>query len=58
VTGDAALAELVAALVRAGVEVTELALHLPSLDEVFLSLTGAPTRNAHEDIHARAQELV
>ncbi|NJC70642.1 ATP-binding cassette domain-containing protein [Planosporangium thailandense] len=58
VTGDAALAELVAALVRASIEVTELALHLPSLDEVFLSLTGAPARTAHEDIHEPAEELV
>jgi oleandomycin transport system ATP-binding protein len=56
VTGDVALAEVVAGLVRAGVEVTELALHLPSLDEVFLSLTGAPTHTAHEGIHAK--ELV
>jgi oleandomycin transport system ATP-binding protein len=61
VTGDAALAALVGALVRAGIGVTELALHLPSLDEVFRSLTGAPTQTddrADENNPAHAKELV
>jgi len=40
VAGDAALAEAVARLASAGIAVTELSLHLPSLDEVFLTLTG------------------
>jgi oleandomycin transport system ATP-binding protein len=40
VTGDAALGDVVPELRRIGVEVTELALHLPSLDEVFHTLTG------------------
>ncbi|MEU4692498.1 ATP-binding cassette domain-containing protein [Actinoplanes sp. NPDC023714] len=40
VTSDAALAETVLQLSRDGIEVTELALHLPSLDEVFHTLTG------------------
>ena len=40
VSSDTALDEAIPALRRAGVEVTELALHLPSLDEVFHSLTG------------------
>ncbi|WP_328477934.1 ATP-binding cassette domain-containing protein [Actinoplanes sp. NBC_00393] len=40
VAGDAALAEVVPELRRQGIEVTELALHLPSLDEVFHTLTG------------------
>ena len=48
VTGDTALDEAVPALRRAGVEVIELALHLPSLDEVFHALTegvaGAETK--------------
>jgi oleandomycin transport system ATP-binding protein len=39
ITGDTALDEAVPALRRAGVEVTDLALHLPSLDEVFHALT-------------------
>jgi oleandomycin transport system ATP-binding protein len=61
VTGDAALAAFVGALVRAGIEVTELALHLPSLDEVFRSLTGDSIRmnaTTDEDNPARAKELV
>ncbi|WP_433830356.1 ATP-binding cassette domain-containing protein [Actinoplanes sp. CA-015351] len=40
VTGDAALAGAIAQLTRYEIEVTELALHLPSLDEVFHTLTG------------------
>ena len=40
VGGDAAMTEAVTRLAAAGVAVTELSLHLPSLDEVFFSLTG------------------
>jgi len=40
VDGEAALAATVAALTVEGIAVTELSLHLPSLDEVFLTLTG------------------
>jgi oleandomycin transport system ATP-binding protein len=40
VGGDAALTEAVARLAAAGIAVTELSLHLPSLDEVFRMLTG------------------
>jgi oleandomycin transport system ATP-binding protein len=43
VSGDEVLAETVARLADAGIAVTELSLHLPSLDEVFFSLTGRPT---------------
>jgi oleandomycin transport system ATP-binding protein len=39
--GDAALVGVVAGLDEAGIAVTELSLHLPSLDEVFSALTGA-----------------
>ena len=39
VSSDTALDEAIPALRRAGVDFTELALHLPSLDEVFHSLT-------------------
>ena len=35
-----AMTEAVARLAAAGVAVTELSLHLPSLDEVFFTLTG------------------
>ncbi|TQS41362.1 ATP-binding cassette domain-containing protein [Cryptosporangium phraense] len=37
---DEALTATVARLATAGIPVTELSLHLPSLDEVFFSLTG------------------
>ncbi len=40
VSGDEALVEAVARLAAAGVAVTELSMHLPSLDEVFFTLTG------------------
>ena len=39
-TGEAALATTVGRLAAEGIGVTELSLHLPSLDEVFLTLTG------------------
>ncbi len=41
VRDDAALAPIVAELALQGIALTELSLHLPSLDEVFLTLTGA-----------------
>ncbi len=40
VDGDAALAAAVQRLQAAGIAVTELSLHLPSLDDVFFTLTG------------------
>jgi len=40
VAADDALTATVARLAAAGIAVTELSLHLPSLDEVFLTLTG------------------
>jgi oleandomycin transport system ATP-binding protein len=40
VESDAALSEVVGHLAAAGISVTELSLHLPSLDEVFSTLTG------------------
>ncbi|MET0495163.1 MAG: ATP-binding cassette domain-containing protein [Actinoplanes sp.] len=40
VTDDEAMTHAVARLAAAGIAVTELSLHLPSLDEVFFSLTG------------------
>jgi oleandomycin transport system ATP-binding protein len=41
VDGDAVLAEALTRFGTAGVAVDELSLHLPSLDEVFFTLTGA-----------------
>ncbi|WP_029291417.1 daunorubicin resistance protein DrrA family ABC transporter ATP-binding protein [Cellulomonas sp. HZM] len=46
VVDDSAMTETVARLAAAGIGVTELSLHLPSLDEVFFTLTG---RTASED---------
>ncbi|GAB3269678.1 ATP-binding cassette domain-containing protein [Kineosporia babensis] len=40
VDGDSALTTVVRRLDEAGISVTELSLHLPSLDEVFYTLTG------------------
>ncbi len=40
VPGDRVLADAVARINAAGIAVTELSLHLPSLDEVFFTLTG------------------
>lgn len=39
-TSDRALDDVIPALRRAGIEVNEFGLHLPSLDEVFHTLTG------------------
>jgi oleandomycin transport system ATP-binding protein len=41
VAGDDVLPEAVARLAGAGISLTELSLHLPSLDEAFLALTGS-----------------
>jgi oleandomycin transport system ATP-binding protein len=49
VTSDEALTKAVARLGSAGIAVTELSLHLPSLDEVFFSLTGTRTSTEQED---------
>jgi len=46
VSDDRALTDLVSALATARIGVTELSLHLPSLDEVFFTLTG---RTASDD---------
>ncbi len=54
VTDDAALTESVARFATAGIAVTELSLHLPSLDEVFFTLTG---RTASEDDTTRPTEV-
>jgi oleandomycin transport system ATP-binding protein len=42
VENDEALSATVARLHSAGISVTELSLHLPSLDEVFFTITGRP----------------
>ncbi|AEV86568.1 ABC transporter [Actinoplanes sp. SE50] len=45
VTTDTALDDVLPALRRAGIEVNELGLHLPSLDEVFHTLTGGEKKD-------------
>ncbi|MEV4122303.1 ATP-binding cassette domain-containing protein [Micromonospora sp. NPDC049645] len=54
VTDDTALTESVARFATAGIAVTELSLHLPSLDEVFFTLTG---RTASDDDTTRPTEV-
>ena len=49
VADDGALTATVARLASAGIGVTELSLHLPSLDEVFFSLTGQRTSTPDEE---------
>jgi oleandomycin transport system ATP-binding protein len=48
VDGDEVLPDVVARLRAAGVAVDEFSLHLPSLDEVFFTLTGT---RSHDDNH-------
>jgi oleandomycin transport system ATP-binding protein len=54
VSSDEVLPEVVARLRAAGIAVDELSLHLPSLDEVFFTLTG--TRSGES--HATAEEIL
>ncbi len=49
VSGDGEFFDIAAELRERRVEVAELAFRLPSLDEVFRSLTGAPTTDARTD---------
>jgi oleandomycin transport system ATP-binding protein len=49
VRGDEALTEAVALFAAEGIAVTELALKLPGLDEVFAALTGAPATSDDEE---------
>jgi oleandomycin transport system ATP-binding protein len=55
VAGDTALTEAVARLAAAGIAVTELSMHLPSLDEVFFTLTGRTASD--DDTKTTAKEL-
>ena len=47
VDGDEVLPDVVARLRAAGIAVDELSLHLPSLDEVFFTLTGTRSGESH-----------
>jgi oleandomycin transport system ATP-binding protein len=48
VEGDDVLPEVVARLRTAGITVDELSLHLPSLDEVFFTLTGTRSHDSRD----------
>jgi oleandomycin transport system ATP-binding protein len=50
VEDDSAMTEAVARLQTAGIRVTEMSLHLPSLDEVFFTLTGARSTSDEEAV--------
>jgi ABC-2 type transport system ATP-binding protein len=52
--GVGGLADVARALADAGIEVEDLGLRQPTLDEVFLTLTGLPITD--EDDDARAEE--
>jgi oleandomycin transport system ATP-binding protein len=52
VSGDDVLGDAVYRLGEAGIAVTELSLHLPSLDEVFFNLTGRATAPEREEVLA------
>ena len=52
VSGDDVLGDAVYRLGEAGIAVTELSLHLPSLDEVFFNLTGRTTAPEREEVLA------
>jgi oleandomycin transport system ATP-binding protein len=54
VADDSALTATVSRLASAGIGVTELSLHLPSLDEVFFKLTG---RTAVDDDTTQTKEV-
>jgi oleandomycin transport system ATP-binding protein len=64
VAGDEVLPAAVARLAAAGIVLTELSLHLPSLDEAFLALTGktaqpepAPPGETAPDIDRELAEM-
>ncbi len=52
VADEQAVAEALSDLARAGVQVAEFSLGSPSLDEVFLALTGRPAENASKEVNA------
>ncbi|MGI3781993.1 MAG: ATP-binding cassette domain-containing protein, partial [Janthinobacterium lividum] len=56
VVGEAVLPLAVERFAAAGIGLTELSLHLPSLDEVFLSLTGRPVDPDTSSTDTQSQE--
>ncbi len=56
--GIDAIADLAAALRSEGIEVEDLGLHQPSLDDVFLTLTGKPADPTSTDEQALIEETI
>jgi len=56
VAGEAVLPLAVERFAAAGIGLTELSLHLPSLDEVFLTLTGRPAEPGTSTTRTDPQE--
>ncbi|MGH3469232.1 MAG: ATP-binding cassette domain-containing protein [Thermocrispum sp.] len=52
--GDTALPELLRALDSRGITMTSIQVHRPTLDDVFLTLTGRSLRDAEEELAAEA----
>jgi len=50
VSGDEVLAAAINRFSAAGIAMTELSLHLPSLDEVFFTLTGTRQAATEESV--------
>jgi oleandomycin transport system ATP-binding protein len=57
VESEALLAVTVDRLARDGIAVTELSLHLPSLDEVFMTLTGRRSGSENDDANHPEKEV-
>ena len=53
--GSAGLTELIRALDAASIRVTDVAMHRPTLDDVFLALTGHAAEDAEEQVPAVAR---
>ncbi|MGS0684762.1 ATP-binding cassette domain-containing protein [Nakamurella sp. GG22] len=56
VSGESALAATVGRLAAEGIAVTELSLHLPTLDEVFMTLTGNGASQSSTTSDIRTEE--
>ena len=57
VDSDDVLPDVVARLRAAGITVDEFSLHLPSLDEVFFTLTGTRSRDSDDSDDSEAEEV-
>jgi len=53
--GDVALPELLRALDKAGISMQSIQVHRPTLDDVFLTMTGRSLRDAEQESEAEPQ---